>query len=158
MGSLEASFHVEGSPCILEGPGNQYELPSWTYTAPRTSHPFSHRTKRACKMARVAGPCGVAHGQLRHREGSLRPQSTGRPQLSTVVDLHCAAHCSPSLPSHQGHMFDMARVGGPCGVALGQLRHRGVPLCPQMTARPVCVAVTNLRCASHSSASLPSHR
>ena len=37
VGSLEASFHVEGSPCILEGPGNQYELPSWTCTAPSTA-------------------------------------------------------------------------------------------------------------------------
>ena len=44
VGSLEASFHVEGSPCILEGPGNQYELPSWTCTALFTARHFSDRT------------------------------------------------------------------------------------------------------------------
>ena len=36
-GSLMASFHVEGPPCVVEGPGDQYELPSWTCTAPHPS-------------------------------------------------------------------------------------------------------------------------
>ena len=121
MRSLVANLDIEGPPCVLKGPRDQYESPSWTCTAPHTSHPFSHRTKRACNMARVGGPCGVARGQLRHREASLRLESTVRPQLSTVEDLHCATHCSPSLPSHQGHMFDMAGVGGPFGVTCGQL-------------------------------------
>ena len=52
VGSLVAGFHVEGPPCVLEGPGDQYELPSWTCTAPRPSRHLSQHTGDVC----VTGP------------------------------------------------------------------------------------------------------
>ena len=44
MGSLVASLDIQGSLCVLGGPGDRNELPSWTYTAPRPSRHLSHRT------------------------------------------------------------------------------------------------------------------
>ena len=44
MESLVARFDIEGPPCVLEGPCDQYESPSWTCTALFTACHFSHRT------------------------------------------------------------------------------------------------------------------
>ena len=43
-GPLVASFDIEGPPCVVEGPCDQYELPSWTCTAPSTARHLFLRT------------------------------------------------------------------------------------------------------------------
>ena len=48
VGSLVVRFDIEGSSCVLKGPGNQYELPAWTCTSPRPSCHLSHRTGDMC--------------------------------------------------------------------------------------------------------------
>ena len=55
MGSLVASFDIEGSPCVLEGPCDEYELPFWTCTAPRPSRHLSQHTGDVC----VTGPASA---------------------------------------------------------------------------------------------------
>ena len=48
VGPLVAGFHVEGPPCVLEGPGDQYESPAWTCTAPSTARHLYYRTGDMC--------------------------------------------------------------------------------------------------------------
>ena len=116
VGSLVASFDIEGSLCVLKRPGDQYELPSWTYTTPSTARHLCHRNRGMCvtwpESAVLLGSLvasvdveGLCSGTVSHRRASeptdQRPSSaTAARTVLTERPWH--AILRRSLPRHAG--------------------------------------------------------
>ena len=129
VGFLVASFHVEGSLCVLRGPSDQYELPSWTYTAPRTARHLSRRTRDRCltwpESPVLAGSLVVSYDtdgspcvlkgpcdQYESPSWACTAPSTARHLFLRNQDAHVTWPESPALVGSLVASFDIE--GSPC--------------------------------------------